>query len=144
ATLHNQEVVKAKNVKIGDTAVLRKAGDVIPAIAGPVLPLRGDDAKDFVMPSHCPACGTQLRSLNEGDVGLRCTNAQYCPAQLTGRIEHAGSRGAFDIESLGEEAATWLTNGPGPNPAENSGVVKPSGPGVLTSDAQLFDLATNG
>ncbi|HIW45540.1 MAG TPA: NAD-dependent DNA ligase LigA [Candidatus Yaniella excrementigallinarum] len=144
ATLHNQEVVKAKNVKIGDTVVLRKAGDVIPEIVGPVLPLRGDDVKDFVMPSHCPACGTQLRSMKEGDVDLRCPNAQYCPAQLTGRIEHAGSRGAFDIESLGEEAATWLTNGPGPNPAENSGVVKPSGPGVLTSDAQLFDLATNG
>src|SRR5699024_4012599 len=86
----------------------------------------------------------QLRSMKEGDVDLRCPNAQYCPAQLTGRIEHAGSRGAFDIESLGEEAATWLTNGPGPNPADNSGVVKRSGPGVLTSDAQLFDLATNG
>src|SRR5699024_12352091 len=101
-TFHNQEVVTAKNGTIGDTVVLRKAGDVIPESVGPVLPLRGDDVKDFVMPSHCPACGTQLRSMKEGDVDLRCPNAQYCPAQLTGRIAHAGSRGAFDIESLGE------------------------------------------
>ncbi|GAA2024471.1 NAD-dependent DNA ligase LigA [Yaniella flava] len=144
ATLHNQDVVKAKNVKIGDTVVLRKAGDIIPEIVGPVLPLRGDDVTDFVMPAQCPACGTELRSMKEGDVDLRCPNAQSCPAQLTGRIEHAGSRGAFDIEALGEEAATWLTNGPGPNPAENSGVVEPGGPGVLTSDAQLFQLADTG
>lgn len=144
ATLHNQDVVKAKNIKIGDTVILRKAGDIIPEIVGPVLPLRGDDVVDFVMPANCPACDTQLRSMKEGDIDLRCPNAQSCPAQLTGRIEHAASRGAFDIEALGEEAATWLTNGPGPNPAEHSGVVEPSGPGILTSEAQLFDLATNG
>ena len=144
ATLHNQDVVKAKNVKIGDTVVLRKAGDIIPEIVGPVLPLRGDDVQDFVMPSNCPSCDTPLRPMKEGDVDLRCPNARSCPAQLTGRIEHAASRGAFDIETLGEEAATWLTNGPGPNPAENAGRVVPTGPGVLTSDGQLFDLATNG
>lgn len=144
ATLHNQDVVKAKNVKIGDTVVLRKAGDVIPEIVGPVLPLRDDSVVDFVMPANCPACDTPLRSMKEGDIDLRCPNAESCPAQLTGRIEHAASRGAFDIEALGEEAAIWLTNGPGPDPSENSGVVEPSGPGVLTSDAQLFDLATNG
>lgn len=144
ATLHNKDVVKAKNVKIGDTVVLRKAGDIIPEIVGPVLPLRDDDVEDFVMPSHCPSCGTELRPLKEDDVDLRCPNAKSCPAQLTGRIEHAASRGAFDIEALGEEAATWLTNGPGPNPADNAGIVEPQGPGVLTSDAQLFDLATNG
>ena len=144
ATLHNQDVVKAKNVKIGDTVVLRKAGDIIPEIVGPVLPLRDDDVTDFVMPTNCPACDTQLRPIKEDDVDLRCPNAESCPAQLTGRIEHAASRGAFDIEALGEEAATWLTNGPGPNPAEHSGIVTPTGPGVLTSDAQLFDLATNG
>lgn len=145
ATLHNKDVVKAKNVKIGDTVVLRKAGDIIPEIVGPVLPLRDEDAVyDFVMPTHCPACDAQLRPLKEDDVDLRCPNAQSCPAQLTGRIEHAASRGAFDIEALGEEAATWLTNGPGPNPADHSGIVQPTGPGVLTSDAQLFDLATNG
>ena len=144
ATLHNQDVVKAKGIKIGDTVVLRKAGDIIPEIVGPVMPLRGDDAVDFVMPSNCPACDTELRSMKEGDVDLRCPNAQSCPAQLTGRIEHAASRGAFDIEALGEEAATWLTNGPGPDPAENSGVVEPTGAGVLTSDAQLFELAESG
>ena len=144
ATLHNKDVVKAKGIKIGDTVVLRKAGDIIPEIVGPVIPLRGDDAVDFVMPSNCPACDTELRSMKEGDVDLRCPNAESCPAQLTGRIEHAASRGAFDIEALGEEAATWLTNGPGPDPAENSGVVEPTGAGVLTSDAQLFELAESG
>jgi len=144
ATLHNKDVVKAKNVKIGDTVVLRKAGDIIPEIVGPVLPLREETVQDFVMPTHCPSCGSELRPLKEDDVDLRCPNAESCPAQLTGRIEHAASRGAFDIEALGEEAATWLTNGPGPNPADNDGVVEPQGPGVLTSDAQLFDLATNG
>lgn len=144
ATLHNQDVVKAKGIKIGDTVVLRKAGDIIPEIVGPVMPLRGDDAVDFVMPTNCPACDTELRSMKEGDVDLRCPNAESCPAQLTGRIEHAASRGAFDIEALGEEAATWLTNGPGPDPAENSGVVEPTGAGVLTSDAQLFELAESG
>jgi DNA ligase (NAD+) len=149
ATLHNQDVVKAKNVLIGDTVVLRKAGDVIPEIVGPVLPLRegkevgtGPEAelREFVMPTECPSCGTTLAPAKEGDVDLRCPNARTCPAQLTGRIEHAASRGAFDIEALGEEAALWLTNGPGPDPAENGGHVRPEGPGVLTSDAQLFDL----
>src|SRR5699024_10138193 len=160
ATLHNQDVVQAKGVLIEDTVVLRKAGDVIPAIVGPVMPLRegkkevpGDAAagpigegelRPFVMPADCPSCGTALAPAKEGDVDLRCPNARSCPAQLTGRIEHAASRGAFDIEALGEEAALWLTNGPGPNPAENAGRVVPTGPGVLTSDGQLFDLATNG
>lgn len=144
ATLHNQDVVKAKNVKIGDTVILRKAGDIIPEIVGPVLPLRGDDVQDFVMPANCPACNTPLRPIKADDVDLRCPNAQSCPAQLTGRIEHAASRGAFDIEALGEEAAVWLTNGPGPHPVENGGVVTPEGPGVLTSDGQLFELASTG
>ena len=116
ATLHNQDVVKAKGIKIGDTVVLRKAGDIIPEIVGPVMPLRGDDAVDFVMPSNCPACDTELRS----DERRRCrpslSKRRKLPAQLTGRIEHAASRGAFDIEALGEEAATWLTNGPGHRP----------------------------
>ena len=152
ATLHNQDVVKAKNVLIGDTVVLRKAGDVIPEIVGPVLPLRegkqigtgpGAGLREFVMPTECPSCGTPLAPAKEGDVDLRCPNARTCPAQLTGRIEHAASRGAFDVEALGEEAALWLTNGPGPDPAENGGHVRPEGPGVITSDAQLFDLATN-
>ncbi|MEO9249078.1 NAD-dependent DNA ligase LigA [Citricoccus nitrophenolicus] len=153
ATLHNQDVVQAKGVLIGDTVVLRKAGDVIPEIVGPVMPLRegrtvgegpGADLYPFTMPSDCPSCGTALAPAKEGDVDLRCPNARSCPAQLTGRIEHAASRGAFDIEALGEEAALWLTNGPGPDPAENgeSGhTVHPEGPGVITEDADLFDLA---
>ncbi|NUL43920.1 NAD-dependent DNA ligase LigA [Cellulosimicrobium funkei] len=156
ATLHNQDVVKAKAVLIGDTVVLRKAGDVIPEIVGPVLPLREgkkqvegsgpvgeDELREFVMPTECPSCGTTLAPAKEGDVDLRCPNARSCPAQLTGRIEHAASRGAFDIEALGEEAALWLTNGPGPNPAENNQHVHPEGPGVITEDAELFDLADN-
>lgn len=154
ATLHNQDVVKAKAVLIGDTVVLRKAGDVIPEIVGPVLPLREgkkqvegtgpageDELREFVMPTGCPSCGTTLAPAKEGDVDLRCPNARSCPAQLTGRIEHAASRGAFDIEALGEEAALWLTNGPGPDPAENNQHVRPEGPGVITEDAELFDLA---
>lgn len=148
ATLHNQDVVRAKNVYIGDTVVLRKAGDVIPEIVGPVLPLREEheqagELREFEMPTHCPSCGERLAPAKEGDVDIRCPNAGSCPAQLTGRIEHAGSRGAFDIEALGEEAAVWLTNGPGENPAENHGHVEPAGPGVITSDAQLFDLAAS-
>lgn len=145
ATLHNQDVVKAKNVLIGDTVVLRKAGDIIPEIVSPVLPLReGAELHEFVMPTQCPSCGATLAPAKEGDVDMRCPNAQNCPAQLTGRIVHAASRGGFDIEALGEEAATWLTNGPGENPKENHGLVEPSGPGVITSDAQLFDLASTG
>ncbi len=144
ATLHNPDVVKAKNVLIGDTVILRKAGDVIPEIVGPVLPLREgreDELHEFVMPSHCPSCGTELKPAKEGDVDIRCPNAETCPAQLTERIAHLGGRGAFDVEALGDEAAMALTTGPGPDPAENDGVVRPSGPGVITNEAQIFDLA---
>ncbi|MCO1339478.1 DNA ligase (NAD(+)) LigA [Kocuria polaris] len=144
ATLHNQDVVKAKNVKIGDTVILRKAGDVIPEVLGPVLPLREgreDELRDFVMPSECPACGTVLRPAKEGDVDIRCPNAETCPAQLTQRVAHLAGRGAFDIEALGDEAAQALTAGPGPDPAENDGEVRPSDAGVITNEAQIFDLA---
>src|SRR5699024_3403739 len=144
ATLHNQDVVKAKGIKIGDTVVLRKAGDIIPEIVGPVMPLRGDDAVDFVMPSKCPACDTVLHYMKEGDVDLRCPNAESCPAQITGHIEHASSRGAFDFDSLVVEASSRLSNRPAPDPAENSGVVDPTGAGVLSSDAHLFDFAESG
>jgi DNA ligase (NAD+) len=131
ATLHNQDVVKAKGVMIGDIVVLRKAGDVIPEIVGPVMALR--DAQDppvreFVMPAVCPSCGTPLAPGKEGDVDLRCPNARSCPAQLTQRVAHLAGRGAFDIEALGEEAAYALTQ-----PAEPS--VPP-----LTSEANLFSL----
>ncbi|MEB4613218.1 NAD-dependent DNA ligase LigA [Leucobacter sp. M11] len=109
ATLHNQEVVQAKGVKIGDTVVLRKAGDVIPEILGAVAELRDGSERDFVMPAECPECGTPLRAMKEGDIDLRCPNARSCPAQVRGRVEHIGSRGALDVEGLGEVAAVALT-----------------------------------
>lgn len=128
ATLHNQDVVKAKGVLIGDTVVLRKAGDVIPEIVGPVAALRDGSEREFVMPTLCPSCGSPLAPGKEGDVDLRCTNPQSCPAQLTERIYYAASRAAFDIEALGFEAAKALTA-----PAE------PAEP-PLRSEAFLFDL----
>lgn len=109
ATLHNQDVVKAKGVLIGDTVVLRKAGDVIPEVLGPVVELRDGTERAFVMPRDCPECGTELRPAKEGDVDLRCPNARSCPAQVRGRVEHIGSRGALDIEALGEVSAAALT-----------------------------------
>ncbi len=109
ATLHNQEVVKAKGVLIGDTVVLRKAGDVIPEVLGPVVELRDGTERAFVMPSNCPECGTPLAPAKEGDIDLRCPNARSCPAQVRGRVEHVGSRGALDIEGLGEVGAAALT-----------------------------------
>ncbi|MEY2849554.1 MAG: NAD-dependent ligase LigA [Actinomycetota bacterium] len=109
ATLHNQDVVKAKGVLIGDTVVLRKAGDVIPEVLGPVVELRDGSEREFVMPSACPECGTTLAPAKEGDVDLRCPNARSCPAQVRGRVEHVGSRGALDIEGLGEVGAAALT-----------------------------------
>ncbi|WP_232466117.1 MULTISPECIES: NAD-dependent DNA ligase LigA [unclassified Diaminobutyricimonas] len=109
ATLHNQDVVKAKGVLIGDTVVLRKAGDVIPEVLGPVVELRDGSEREFVMPADCPECGTPLRPMKEGDIDLRCPNARSCPAQVRGRVEHIGSRGALDIEVLGEVSAAALT-----------------------------------
>jgi DNA ligase (NAD+) len=142
ATLHNQDVVKAKGVLIGDTVVLRKAGDVIPEIVGPVLALRDGTEHAFVMPETCPSCGTPLAPGKEGDVDLRCPNARSCPAQLRQRVAHLAGRGAFDIEALGDEAALALTAGPGPDPAETGGLVQPTGPGVLTDESRVFDLAS--
>ncbi|WP_422114877.1 NAD-dependent DNA ligase LigA [Brachybacterium sp. UNK5269] len=110
ATLHNQFEVERKGVLIGDTVVLRKAGDVIPEILGPVEALRDGTERPFVMPTACPSCGTAIGPAREGDKDWRCPNQKDCPAQVTGRIEHAGSRGAFDIESLGEESAMALTD----------------------------------
>lgn len=109
ATLHNQDVVRAKGVLIGDTVVLRKAGDVIPEVLGPVVELRDGSERAFVMPSECPECGSPLRPAKEGDVDLRCPNARSCPAQVRGRVEHVGSRNALDIEALGEVTAAALT-----------------------------------
>ncbi|MFI9557727.1 NAD-dependent DNA ligase LigA [Nonomuraea endophytica] len=128
ATLHNAAVVKAKGVLIGDTVVLRKAGDVIPEIVGPVLALRDGSEREFVMPTHCPACGTALAYEKEGDADLRCPNAQHCPAQLRERVFFAARRNALDIGGLGYVAATALTQ---PVAGQEP---------VLRTEADLFDL----
>ena len=109
ATLHNPTEVARKGVRIGDLVVLRKAGDVIPEIVAPVLEVRDGSERVFVMPDACPSCGTALAPAKEGDVDLRCPNTRSCPAQLTERVAHIGSRGALDVEGLGDEAATALT-----------------------------------
>jgi DNA ligase (NAD+) len=128
ATLHNQDVVKAKGVLIGDTVVLRKAGDVIPEVLGPVVELRDGSEREFVMPANCPECDTPLKPAKEGDVDLRCPNARSCPAQVRGRVEHIGSRGALDIEGLGEVSAAALT--------QPAGDIRPP----LETEAGLFEL----
>jgi DNA ligase (NAD+) len=128
ATLHNQDVVKVKGVLIGDTVVLRKAGDVIPEVLGPVVELRDGSEREFVMPTACPECGTPLAPAKEGDVDLRCPNARSCPAQVRGRVEHVGSRGGLDIEVLGEVTAAALTQ-----------PLVPSTPPLVT-EAGLFAL----
>jgi DNA ligase (NAD+) len=108
ATLHNQDEVRRKGVLIGDTVVLRKAGDVIPEIVGPVVELRDGSERAFVMPTHCPACGTPLAPEKEGDVDIRCPNTRSCSAQLRERVFHLAGRGALDIEVLGYEAGAAL------------------------------------
>jgi DNA ligase (NAD+) len=108
ATLHNASEVKRKGVLIGDTIVIRKAGDVIPEVLGPVIDVRPDDAREFVMPVDCPECGTTLRYEKEGDADIRCPNQQSCPAQLRERLFYLASRKALDIEVLGYEAAAAL------------------------------------
>ena len=101
ATLHNAHEVQRKDVRPGDTVVLRKAGDVIPEIVGPVLALRPEGLEEWVMPTECPSCGTALVQQKEGDKDLRCPNHRRCPAQLLERVFHVAGRGAFDIEGLG-------------------------------------------
>ncbi len=128
ATLHNQEVVAAKGILIGDTVVLRKAGDVIPEILGPVVALRDGSEKKFVMPKVCPDCGSKLAPAQEGDVDLRCPNAKSCPAQLRERIAYIGSRSALDVEALGFVTAVALTS-----------PLEPKIPPVK-SEADLFSL----
>jgi len=108
ATLHNVEEVQRKGVLIGDVVILRKAGDVIPEILGPVIDKRTGKERAFVMPTQCPECGTKLRAMSEGDVDIRCPNAQSCPAQLRERIYYIGSRSALDIDVLGYEATNAL------------------------------------
>jgi DNA ligase (NAD+) len=128
ATLHNQEVVAAKGILIGDSVVLRKAGDVIPEILGPVVALRDGSEKKFVMPKVCPDCGAKLAPAQEGDIDLRCPNAKSCPAQLRERIAYIGSRSALDVEALGFVTAVALTQ-----------PLEPKTPPVR-SEADLFSL----
>ncbi|WP_049804553.1 NAD-dependent DNA ligase LigA [Microlunatus phosphovorus] len=124
ATLHNASEVKRKGVLIGDTVVLRKAGDVIPEIVGPVMELRDEDVvREFVMPTHCPECGSELRPEKEGDADLRCPNTRSCPAQLRERLFHLASRQALDIEVLGYQAAMALLEA-----------------GLMADEGDLFDL----
>ena len=108
ATLHNAEEITRKGVLIGDVVVIRKAGDVIPEVLGPVIAQRTGKEKAFVMPTKCPECGSALRAISEGDVDIRCPNTQSCPAQLRERIYYIGSRAALDIDVLGYEAAVAL------------------------------------
>ncbi|KUI40058.1 DNA ligase (NAD(+)) LigA [Mycobacterium sp. GA-1199] len=126
ATLHNASEVKRKGVLIGDTVVIRKAGDVIPEVLGPVVDLRDGSEREFVMPTHCPECGTKLAPAKEGDADIRCPNTRSCPAQLRERVFHVAGRGAFDIEGLGYEAGTALLQA-----------------GVITDEGDLFTLTEN-
>jgi DNA ligase (NAD+) len=128
ATLHNQDVVKAKGVLIGDTVVLRKAGEIIPEVLGPVVELRDGSEREFVMPSVCPECGSELRPMSEGDIDLRCPNARSCPAQLRERIFYLAGRKALDVEALGYVAATALTQ-----------PLEPAEPPIL-NEGDLFDI----
>ena len=126
ATLHNASEVKRKGVLIGDTVVIRKAGDVIPEVLGPVVDLRDGSEHEFVMPTTCPECGTTLAPAKEGDADIRCPNTRSCPAQLRERVFHVAGRGAFDIEGLGYEAAVALLAA-----------------GVITDEGDLFTLGSD-
>ncbi|GAB2951413.1 NAD-dependent DNA ligase LigA [Streptomyces pseudoechinosporeus] len=128
ATLHNQDVVKAKGILIGDTVVLRKAGDVIPEILGPVVDLRDGSEQEFVMPAECPECGTPLAPAKEGDIDLRCPNGRTCPAQLRERLFYLAGRKSLDIENFGYVAAAALTK-----------PLEPAEP-PLKDEGDLFDL----
>jgi DNA ligase (NAD+) len=128
ATLHNAQEVTRKGVLIGDTVVLRKAGDVIPEVVGPVVGMRDGTEHAFVMPTRCPACDTELAHEKEADVDIRCPNARSCPAQLRERLFHLAGRGAFDIEVLGYEAAVALLD---------SGLIEDEGDVFSLTEEQL-------
>ncbi|KZB81530.1 NAD-dependent DNA ligase LigA [Amycolatopsis regifaucium] len=123
ATLHNQEEVKRKGVLIGDKVVIRKAGDVIPEVLGPVADARTGEEREFVMPLRCPNCDTELAYQKEGDIDIRCPNARFCLAQRRERLFHLASRNVFDIEVLGYEAAVALLDA-----------------GVVHDEGDIFDL----
>ena len=123
ATLHNASEIIRKGVLIGDIVVIRKAGDVIPEVLGPVIERRTGTEVEFIMPTHCPECGSPLRAMSDGDVDIRCPNAQSCPAQLRERIYYIGSRAALDIDVLGYEAAAALLDAK-----------------IIADESDLFDL----
>jgi DNA ligase (NAD+) len=106
ATLHNEEEIERKDIRIGDRVLIEKAGEVIPAVVGVRIDLRTGREKKFRMPTHCPECGSAVVK-DEGQVAVRCVNSQ-CPAQVRRRIEHFASRGAMDIEGLGEAVVNQL------------------------------------
>ncbi|MDO5511875.1 NAD-dependent DNA ligase LigA [Corynebacterium sp.] len=123
ATLHNQTEVARKGVLIGDTVVIRKAGEIIPEVLGPVVEKRDGSEREFLFPTLCPSCGTRLAPQKEGDADWRCPNSRSCPAQLSSRLTYLAGRGAFDIEALGEKGAQDLIR-----------------TGILTDESGLFDL----
>ncbi|MGH8882855.1 MAG: NAD-dependent DNA ligase LigA, partial [Stackebrandtia sp.] len=128
ATLHNADQVRAKGVLIGDRVIVRKAGDVIPEIVGPVTGARTGDEREFVMPTQCPECGSTLRQMSEGDIDRRCPNAQSCPAQLRERLAYLAGRSCLDIDGMGFVACTALTQ-----------PLRPARP-PLRDEGDLFDL----
>ena len=123
ATLHNQTEVQRKGVLIGDTVVVRKAGEIIPEVLGPVAEKRDGSERAFIFPTLCPACGTRLAPQKEGDADWRCPNTRSCPAQLSSRLTYLAGRGGFDIEALGEKGAQDLIR-----------------TGILGDESELFDL----
>lgn len=123
ATLHNQTEVQRKGVLIGDTVVIRKAGEIIPEVLGPVVEKRDGSERAFIFPTLCPACGTRLAPQKEGDADWRCPNTRSCPAQLSSRLTYLAGRGGFDIEALGEKGAQDLIR-----------------TGILSDESELFDL----
>ncbi|MBA8823169.1 DNA ligase (NAD+) [Saccharopolyspora lacisalsi] len=126
ATLHNADEVRRKGVLIGDRVVIRKAGEVIPEVLGPVVDARDGGQREFAMPTECPECGSTLRREKDSDIDIRCPNSRSCPAQLRERLYHLAGRGAFDIEVLGYESATALLDS-----------------GVLTDEGDVFALDRN-
>lgn len=123
ATLHNQSEVERKGVLIGDTVVIRKAGEIIPEVLGPVVEKRDGSERKYIFPTLCPSCGTRLAPQKEGEADWRCPNTRSCVAQLSARLQYLAGRGAFDIEALGEKGAKDLVRS-----------------GALDDESGLFDL----
>lgn len=123
ATLHNPAEVRRKGVYIGDRVTVRKAGDVIPEVLGPVAEARDGSEREYRFPDLCPECGTRLAPAREDDADWRCPNTRYCPGQLRRRVEFLASRAGLDIENLGERGAADLIHR-----------------GVLPDEGRLFEL----